>query len=135
MATSAEKKRVLDWFTRWQETMNLNHWTITVKYREENKNEESAADTIRDFDYLRATINVYPCFFGETLEIQWSHVAHEMTHVMLNDYDQALWNSQAGLIPHDKQIKKIQEQTTTQFTSLLMKAWPYNKKKLKRERK
>jgi len=124
--TKADERRVKRWITQWQKTLNLHDWDIYVVFEKDDK-DTTAANTIREFNYLRATITIFHCFFEDKLEDQWKHIVHEMIHVMLASYDQALIGARDGRAIPQWDVDRIRETTTVRFTSLLTSAWPWKK--------
>lgn len=105
----------LDWMFGTQ-----NYERILVFRKEAEKDNDNCAAQITRFeDYYRLKIEIFPCFWEETLEDQRMMLLHEFCHTLIGPMVDLVDSARKGILITEEQTRHLNERTTSQMTSIL----------------
>ncbi len=121
----SDKKFVLSSLNKWKKVLNLDCWSIEVKFFDGASDDNSEAAAIASFQtwvYKTATISIFSPFYKMDDKEKDDTVLHELLHVVLSPLT-------AGIIQpmfHEKHVPQIMfndmhEMVTQDLTNIISK--------------
>lgn len=118
--TKKEEKRLMDFTTQMEFLFAVNNFDRSFTYKKvESENDGSSLDVSVDIPYQRIHINVYPCFWNESLKEQRKQLLHEFCHTVIYPVQSVANDLFGGKFRTEKEIKDAVEQSTSRITELL----------------
>lgn len=113
------KNRVLQFMSDMEWAFDYQNFDRCVIFKKQPHTKDIACQVICDWEYRRVTVEVFPCFFDASPEIQRGYLLHEFCHT----FTDKLCNTAVALLNGKfytfDQIKDLNEEATSRITQII----------------
>jgi len=119
------KRRITEFLKDMEWAFDFQNFLRTINFKDnddpppEDKTSGPAAYVEIDWEYQRITINIFPCFFDSSIELQRTYLLHEFCHTFSDKlYGKAI-NLLRGKLETSAHLTQANEECTSRITELV----------------
>ena len=121
--TNKDKKRVVDWVTKWKCELLLSHWSINLEFQERDLEDDRLtvhASCTSTPQYHTARLKIYPAFFAQCEEDQEQTIVHELCHTLTAPLAEIIDALQGGKIVTPSTVEYVNEAVVDMFSRIVL---------------
>jgi hypothetical protein len=116
--TDQQKKEVTRFINKWRPKVFVGEWQIFTNFKKNQDRPDVACSIDIDWEYLRATINVYPGHWDQTKQMREFAILHELCHIQTHELEEMAHDLHNGRFVNQHDISVAAERLTQRMANI-----------------